>query len=603
MRAPPAGAPPTGAPTGQPPYGSPGAPTPYAAPGQYPYPYGAYAPPQGAPGYYPPPPAPGQYYPAPGQYPYPGYYPPPGQYPPPPGQYPPPPGQYTPPAGPASGAQATPTGSAAAATPGATPAAAGAQAQYTPPAGAPPAGQYPPPPGAPYGIPQQPYGSPYAMPGFPPGGAPYGAYPPPPAPMHHADPLVYLGTAIPDPSAPPAPQGVQKVPGYDPSHDYIEILQATSGDIANETKRQSSSLSPLSVASPAKRSLSVSSVYSNHSANSESMPMPDIYPKPKTNSRPSAMTSAFNSLTSRTANMLTLETKYAVAVLKVLTRLNVFQMDALNDFFTGKLGVTLTDRIERTTTGNFSYAARLLTLGPLGADVDLIRKALAGFGTNEILLIELVLGRPGHELRWLKTGYKLRYGKDLVDAVKSDLSGKIERMFIMALNTQKPVDSPYNPIDHARVAADVEELHKASKKKEEQPFFEILINRSDQHISAVIALFGTQYKSLSKVIKKTFSGTIEQGLLHIMHGVKPKRDQQGIWRDAKMLEKSMAGLGTKDQQLVYRLIRAHWNPSRFEAVKDAYKRRYGKALENRVKGETSGTYRDMLVAILRSSEV
>ena len=28
-----------------------------------------------------------------------------------------------------------------------------------------------------------------------------------------------------------------------------------------------------------------------------------------------------------------------------------------------------------------------------------------------------------------------------------------------------------------------------------------------------------------------------------MHGAKPKRDGQGIWRDAKLLEKSMAGLG------------------------------------------------------------
>ncbi len=72
-------------------------------------------------------------------------------------------------------------------------------------------------------------------------------------------------------------------------------------------------------------------------------------------------------------------------------------------------------------------AARALTLGPLGYDVDLAHKSLVGFGTNEMLLTELILGRPGHEIRWLKTAYKLRYGKDLVDAVKSDLSGSIER--------------------------------------------------------------------------------------------------------------------------------------------------------------------------------
>ena len=117
-----------------------------------------------------------------------------------------------------------------------------------------------------------------------------------------------------------------------------------------------------------------------------------------------------------------------------------------------------------------------------------------------------------------------------------------------------------------------------------------------------------------------------------MHGAKSKRDGQGIWRDAKLLEKSMAGLGTKDAQLIYRsvssflilllflcfsftdsdkiawiilinrLVRAHWNPSRLEAIKTAYKQRYGKTLEARVKGETSGDYQKLLVAIIKSSE-
>ena len=39
-----------------------------------------------------------------------------------------------------------------------------------------------------------------------------------------------------------------------------------------------------------------------------------------------------------------------------------------------------------------------------------------------------------------------------------------------------------------------------------------------------------------------------------MHGAKSKRDGQGIWRDAKLIEKSMAGLGTRDTQLIYRFV-------------------------------------------------
>ena len=47
-------------------------------------------------------------------------------------------------------------------------------------------------------------------------------------------------------------------------------------------------------------------------------------------------------------------------------------------------------------------------------------------------------------------------------------------------------------------------------------------------------------------------------------------------------------LGSFCSYNIYRLVRAHWDPIRMEAIKDAYKRRYGKTLEGRVKGETSG---------------
>jgi annexin A7/11 len=42
----------------------------------------------------------------------------------------------------------------------------------------------------------------------------------------------------------------------------------------------------------------------------------------------------------------------------------------------------------------------------------------------------------------------------------------------------------------------------------------------------------------------------------------------------------------------------HWNQPRWEAIKHAYNQKYGKRLAARVKGETSGKYENMLVAII-----
>lgn len=346
-----------------------------------------------------------------------------------------------------------------------------------------------------------------------------GYYPAPPVSNQPS----YLGSPIPDPHAPAAHHGVQKVPGYDPALTYDAIVKV---------------------------------IHSGHDAQLSG----------------------------------------------ILLALDVFKMDALCDYTTSKTGQSLQDLIEKHSHegSSFRHALRALTLGPLGFDVELAHKALVGFGTNETLLTELIMGRSGVEIRLLIEGYRIKYGKDLVSVVKSDLSGKTERMFMMALNGQRPPD--HLPVDRTEVEADIETLHHASKKKEEIPFFEILINRSNPHIAAVVTGFSMRYKSLSTVIKKTFSGHIQSSLLYIMHGAKSKRDGRGFWRDAKLLEKSMAGLGTRDTQLTYRLIRAHWDPYRLEAIKDAYRRRYGRSLEARVKGETSGDYQKLLVAIVKSSE-
>ncbi|KIM35597.1 hypothetical protein M413DRAFT_449644 [Hebeloma cylindrosporum] len=586
-----AGGPPTGAPPGQaapPPAGQAPYPPPAGAPGQQPYPYpypppGGYGAPPGQQGYYPPPP--GQYYPPPQAYAYPGYYPPPGQYPTPAapyGQYPPPAaGQYLPPSCAPPGSPGAQAAQAASGAPGSYPQPTGSpapsQGQYPPPAGAPPQGQYPPPAGAPPQGQYSPAPAPAAGPAqppttgqYPPGGGYAPQYPPygmptavpaphqpiipgvnpivplgpgPPYAPPGQDPLFFLGTVIPDPRALPAPLGVQKVPGYDPAHDYNHLT----GALGN-------------------------------------------------------------------ANVPGNEAK----LLQVILALSVAQRDALNDYCTAKSGVTLAGKVSACTGIGADFKNALLGLchGPLWYDVELLKLAMDGVGTNERLLTELIMGRPGYEIRWLKTAYGMKYKKDLMERVDGELSkigirfgskSDIQKVFAMALNAQKAADTPY--VDDAQVNQDVEALHRASKKKDAITFAEILINRSDTHIAAVIVKFNTKHRSISKVIKDTFSGHMEMALLYIVHGVKPKRDRQGVWRDAKLLEKTMKGAGTRDTALTYHLIRTHWNPARMEAVKEAfaeYRKHKAKhfgankewSLYGRVKAETSGNYGALLLALI-----
>jgi len=288
-------------------------------------------------------------------------------------------------------------------------------------------------------------------------------------------------------------------------------------------------------------------------------------------------------------------------LISTLAPLRPLQMDVLANTFAAKTGKTLLDVLKKESSGWFGSALRGLALGPLLYDAELVHDALAGAGTNETILTEVLLARSPADLRLLSSTYSQKYRKELVDAVRGDLSGKTERMFTMALKASPPPETA--PVDQQQVMRDVDALYKAAQGKigtDEIAFCEVIVNRSQPHLTAICAAYANKYRSLTKVIKSEFSGHMRAGLLYIVEGAKPKHasDGRGVWRDAKLLEKAMAGFGTQDAVLVWRILRAQWDPARMQAIRNAYKRRFGKTLEARVAGETSGAYKKLLVTLV-----
>jgi annexin A7/11 len=86
---------------------------------------------------------------------------------------------------------------------------------------------------------------------------------------------------------------------------------------------------------------------------------------------------------------------------------------------------------------------------------------------------------------------------------------------------------------------------------------------------------------------------MKDALLHIL-----RTALDPAMRDAVLLEECMKGMGTKDERLVVRVVRVHWDRQHLENVKRAYQSKYKQDLVKRVKGETSGDYQRLLVAML-----
>ncbi|RPA97926.1 Annexin [Choiromyces venosus 120613-1] len=282
------------------------------------------------------------------------------------------------------------------------------------------------------------------------------------------------------------------------------------------------------------------------------------------------------------------------ALINVLGCRDAPTIDAIRAQYTTRIGRDLIETLEKETSGNFETALVSTALGPIESEAYFAHRAIVGVGTKESMLTEAIMGKSNQQIATLKTVYQRKYGETLEAAVRSDLSGKTEQMFVMALAGNKLEE--WVPVDPHIVSNEVRALRAATQGRigtDQIQVCSILTRANDAYIRAYANDYKRQYaQDFVNMIRKEFSGHMEAALLYIVKGAINKAE-----RDAELLEDSMAGLGTKDELLISRLVRAHWDKGHFARVKAAYSSLYKKDLTKRVRGETSGDYGKMMVAL------
>jgi annexin A7/11 len=251
--------------------------------------------------------------------------------------------------------------------------------------------------------------------------------------------------------------------------------------------------------------------------------------------------------------------------------------------------------VESETSGYFEMGLVALVRGPLLEDASLIDRAIRGMGTKESILNDVVLGRTNADLNAIKTCYHNVFRKDMVKEIREDLSLKTARLFEYVLAAQRAEESA--PVLPHEVEANVDRLHQATEGTKfgtnQDQVSHLMAYASNGMIRAMNQRYHAKYRrTLDELFKANFSGHMREALrLMTSRAVDPVKS------DADQLEDSMKGMGTKDELLVTRLVRARWNREHFRQVKFAYKKFHGRELGTRVSGETSGDYKRLMVAL------
>jgi len=280
------------------------------------------------------------------------------------------------------------------------------------------------------------------------------------------------------------------------------------------------------------------------------------------------------------------------AIIKVLVAHNNAQRQEIRVKYKTLYGKDLIAELKSELGGHLEDAVIALMTPTITYLAQELRSAMKGAGTDESCLIE-ILCRTNAEIKAVRAAYELEYkGRNLEKDVVSETSGHFKRLLVSQVNASRDE----NPnVDQALAEKDAKAIWEAGEAHlgtDESVFNTVLCTRSYPQLKATFekyrALTG---KGILDTIKRETSGNLAEGYQAVVNYCwDPK------WYFAERLYKSMKGLGTDDRTLIRVIVTR--SEIDLKDVSQSFHKQYNKQLSDFIKGDCSGDYCRLLLAVL-----
>lgn len=282
-------------------------------------------------------------------------------------------------------------------------------------------------------------------------------------------------------------------------------------------------------------------------------------------------------------------------VVNVLCSRTNLQRQQIANAFKAMYGKDLISDLKSELSGDFEDLILALMEPPAKYDASQLRKAMAGLGTTESLLIEIMCSRTNSQIVEIRNAYQMEFRRNLEEDLASETSGHFKRLLVSLCAAGRDESMQ---TDHVRANQDAKRLYQAGEQRlgtDESCFNAILAAQN----YAQLRLVFQEYLKISKhtieqAIQAEFSGDVRDGLLALVSCI-----QNRPAYFATLLYNSMVGMGTRDTDLIRVIV------TRSEVdladVRQEFQRKYNKSLEALIKGDCSGAYKDGLIALVRGN--
>ncbi|KAM8968963.1 annexin A5 [Sarcophilus harrisii] len=225
------------------------------------------------------------------------------------------------------------------------------------------------------------------------------------------------------------------------------------------------------------------------------------------------------------------------------------------------------------------------------ADAEILRKAMKGLGTDEESILTLLTARSNAQRQEIAVAFKTLFGRDLLDDLKSELTGKFEKLIVALMKPARLYDA--YELKHALKGAGTNE----------KVLTEILASRTPKELMSIKQAYEEEYgSSLEDDVIGDTSGYYQRMLVVLLQA---NRDADNgfnedlVEQDAKdLFQAGELKWGTDEEKFI--TILGTRSVPHLRKVFDKYMTISGFQIEETIDRETSGHLEQLLLALVKS---
>ncbi|KAM5255855.1 annexin A5 [Ctenodactylus gundi] len=225
------------------------------------------------------------------------------------------------------------------------------------------------------------------------------------------------------------------------------------------------------------------------------------------------------------------------------------------------------------------------------ADAETLRKAMKGLGTDEETILTLLTSRSNAQRQQIAEAFKTLFGRDLLDDLKSELTGKFEKLIVALMKPSRLYDA--YELKHALKGAGTNE----------KVLTEIIASRTPEELRAIKEVYEEEYgSSLEDDVVGDTSGYYQRMLVVLLQANRDLDagiDEAQVEQDAQALfQAGELKWGTDEEKFI--TIFGTRSVSHLRRVFDKYMTISGFQIEETIDRETSGNLEQLLLAVVKS---